>query len=227
MKNHNLFSSTILSALLLLVLPVRANHLDGLWRNDRNNITLRIESLEEGFRAKRIDQGIWYKYMTKDGYHFTDRFGNTYIIQSDNELVWNEANSGRRIYFSRIENRREERWADWDNRMGYEYPYNAYNHGSWADPGHSDHAEMLNGKWISAFRHDALEIECFRDGIRVRNEHSGWEKYYLDRYDHSYRDKYGNSIRLIDSNSIRWESEHGRHERIYHRASGYHKENCG
>lgn len=226
MKNRNLFSTAVLSALLLLVVPVRANHLDGLWRNDRNNITLRIESLDEGFRAKRIDQGIWYKYLTKDGYHFTDRFGNTYILQSDNEIVWNEANSGRRIYFTKIENRRDEGWAYWNNRNDYDYPYNAYNHGPWVDPGHNDHAEILNGKWIDTYRNDELEIECFRDGIRVRNGHSGWEKYYPDRYDHSYKDKYGNTIKLIESNSIRWESEHGRHDRIYHRASGYRDGNC-
>ena len=210
MKNHNLFSAAILSALFLLVLPVRANHLDGLWRSDRNNITLRIESLDEGFRAKRIDQGVWYKYLTEDGYHFMDRYGNAYTLQSDNEIFWNEANSGRRIYFTKVENRRDEGWEYRDNRNDRDYPHNNYDSNPWSDPKPNAHADFLNGKWIDTYRNDELDIECFRDGIRVRRDHSGWEKYYPDRYEHSYKDKYGNTIQLIDHDSIRWEGQHGR-----------------
>lgn len=226
MKNNHLYSAAILSALLVLALPAQAYHLDGLWRNDRNNITLRIESLEEGFRAKRIDQGIWYKYLTSDGYQFVDRYGNAYSIQSDNEIIWNEANSGRRIYFTKVENRRDENREYRGNRNERDYIHNDYSRNPWSYPGQNVHADFLNGQWIDTYRNDELEIECFSDGIRVRRDHSGWEKYYPDRYDHSYKDKYGNRIQLIDNDSIRWEGQYGRHDRIYHRASRYRNENC-
>jgi len=226
MKNHNLLSAAILSALFLLVLPARANHLDGLWRNDRLNITLRIESQDEGFRAKRIDQGIWYTYLPQDDYIYTDRFGNAYVVQSDNALVWNEAGSGKRIIFSKIDSRDDDRWGYSNERYDRGYPYKGYDHRPRANARQHNFTDFLNGRWMDTYRHNELEIECFRDGIRVRSEHSGWEKYYPDRYNHSYIDKYGNTIQLIDSDSIRWQSQNGRHDRIYHRA-GYRKENCG
>jgi hypothetical protein len=219
MKNHNLISASVFFTLFLFVMPARANHLDGLWRNHRNNITLRIESQGESFRAKRTDQGNWYKYLTKDGYQYTDLYGNSYIIQSDNEIVWKEANSGRKIYFSKIENRRDESWEHWDNPNAQDFAYHGYKYDTWRTPWNYNHADLLNGRWIDSYRNNELEIECFRDGIRVRSECSGWEKYYPDRYEQSYKDKFGNTIRLIDLDSIRWESEHGRHDRIYNRAS--------
>lgn len=226
MKSKHLFSAAILTVLFLLTLPVYAHHLDGLWRNDRQNITLRIESTNDGFRARRIDQGIWYTYTTKDGYQFVDRYGNYYTMQSDDDLTWYEPATTRRVHFSKIDNYRNENWA-FNDRNDRGTGYNHYDHDYRADPGRNDHINLLNGKWIDAYRNDEMEIACFRDGIRVRSEHAGWEKYHTDRYDHSYKDKNGNTIRLIDNDSIRWESQYRRHDRIYHRATGYHKENCG
>lgn len=220
MKNNHLFSTAILSMLLLLSMPVQAYHLDGLWRNDRHNITLRIESLDEGIRAKRMDQGVWFKYLTKDGRYYIDRLGNTYVIQSENDLVWHEASSGRRINFSRIHNRNNERWDNWDSRNDHNLGHNDAEHNPWESPGH-DKFNSLNGRWIDPRRNNKLEIESIRDGIRVRSDRSGWEKYYPDRYNCSYKDKHGNTIQLIDRDSIRVEGRQGRHDRIYHRALGY------
>jgi hypothetical protein len=220
-----MLSPAILMAFVLFSFPARAHHLDGLWRNDRQNITLRIESTDDGFRAKRIDQGIWYNYITKDGFQFIDRYGNYYTMQSDDDLIWYEPTTTRRIHFSKIENQWNENWS-FNDRNNRSYGYNDFDHPYQEDPRHGNHPDVLNGRWMDTYRNHEIEIECFRDGIRVRSERSGWEKYYLDRYDHSYKDKNGNTIQLIDSDSVRWESTYGRHDRIYHRVSGYHNGNC-
>ena len=223
MKCNYLFSAAILSALLLLALPSQASHLDGLWRNDRHNITLRIESLEEGFRAKRMDQGVWFKYLTKDGRFYIDRYGNSYVIESENDLVWHEAGSGRRIYFSKIYTRNNEEMEHWDSRNDHNYAHDDFEHNPWEGPVHYEPNSFLNGRWVDPHRKNELEIENFRDGIRVKIDRSGWEKYYPDRYTHSYKDKHGNTIQLMDRDSLRFKGQHGRHDRIYHRASGYRK----
>ncbi|HEY5825298.1 MAG TPA: hypothetical protein VIT44_13080, partial [Cyclobacteriaceae bacterium] len=74
------FACSIITTLLCFSLPVQAGHLDGLWRNDRARVTLRIEQDHNGFKAKRTDQGIWYHYTTHDNIRFTDRNGNWYEL---------------------------------------------------------------------------------------------------------------------------------------------------
>ena len=103
MKNISYLAGGLFYTLLFWAWPAEAFHLDGLWRNDRQNITLRIEGTEYGFRAKRIDQGIWYKYEAHDNHYFTDRYGNYYKLLSDDELGWNEDSSGKKIFFTKVE----------------------------------------------------------------------------------------------------------------------------
>lgn len=219
MKNIKLFSVAVFTLLLLAVLPLQAYHLDGLWRNDRQNITLRIESAEDGFRAKRIDQGVWYEYVTKDGYRFLDRYGNAYILKSDQEIMWHEAGSGKKIYFSKIDNRNGDGrvYKEKKNRNGHHYE----NQGRSSRNHPQNH---LNGIWVDSNSDEEIQIEYFKDEIRVKKAHAGWQKYYPEQKGHVFRDKYGNTIQLMGNDSIQWENQNGKHDKIYYRASAYRHE---
>ena len=214
MKNIMLFFVPVFTLLLFAVLPLQAYHLDGLWRNDRQNITIRIESVEDGFRAKRIDQGVWYKYETKDGNRFLDRYGNAYILKSDQEIMWHEAGSGKKLYFSKIDNRDGDGrvYKEKKNRKSHHYE----NHGR-SSRNHS--RNHLDGIWIDSKSDEEIQIESFKDEIRLKSAHAGWQKYYPGQYDHIFTDKNGNTIQLMGDDSIRWENRNGRHDRIYYRAS--------
>ena len=216
MKNIKLFSAALFTLLLFAVLPLQAYHLDGLWRNDRQNITLRIESAEDGFRAKRIDQGVWDKYQTKNGYRFLDRFGNAYIVKSDQEIIWHEAGSGKKLYFSKIDNRNGEgrEYKEKKNRNGRQFENKGRKH--WKDS--PDH---LNGIWIDSNSDEEIQIESFKDEIRLKRAHSGWQKYYPGQYGQIYTDKNGNTIQLMGNDSIRWENRNGKNDKMYYRASDY------
>jgi hypothetical protein len=215
MKKVIQFIGPVFSLLLLAMTPVQAYHLDGLWRNDRQNITVRIETIEDGFRAKRIDQGIWYRYTAQDEHHYADRYGNYYELQNENEITWNEASTGKRISFLRVDYRDEDAWDDIHH--GWNQHPDKHDYQPWMDQWYHDHNGRMDGIWIDSYRRSEIEIISFKGGLRVKRPYSGWVKYYPDRYGDCFRDDIGNTIHIIDHHSIRWTSYHGRHERIYHR----------
>ena len=76
MKRNAFLMSCLVSSLVLFFTSVQASNLDGLWRNQRQNITIRIEQDHlDGFRAKRIDQGVWYRYTLKNDYRLRRQAG--------------------------------------------------------------------------------------------------------------------------------------------------------
>ena len=209
MRRKIFFIPSLIILSTLFVLPIQATHLDGLWRSDRNQITVRIEQEEDGFRAKRTDQGIWYRYTTDDNIHFTDRYGNWYELVDDEELVWNEANSGKRIYFSRVDDSNDYRWNDRDNdydTYGNNYP------DRWNDSRNDTRRNYIDGRWYTRNGKEDVEIVSFPGGIRVKTKHDGWNKFYADRTGNRFRDKYGNAIIIMDRENLRYRSQYGKHD---------------
>ncbi|HJW28967.1 MAG TPA: hypothetical protein VJ508_06910, partial [Saprospiraceae bacterium] len=84
-------------------LPLFAHHLDGLWRNDRENISLRIETTDQGFKARRLDQGIWFFYTEDRDHVYVDRNGNYYEILDEDHIAWHDARVDKRIDFYRAD----------------------------------------------------------------------------------------------------------------------------
>lgn len=226
MKNLIHFTGLLFSALIFAVSPLQAFHLDGLWRNDRQNLTIRIESIDDGFRAKRTDQGIWYKYVAQDEHHYADRYGNYYELHSEDEITWHEASTGKRISFFKVDYRDEYAWDDqyeddhpYSDEDDYEWDDHRDGHGHkpWMDRWYSHHRDRMDGRWVDAHRRIEIEIVSFKGGLKVKRPYSGWVKYYPDRHDNCFRDEVGNSIQVIDRNTLQWRSYHGRHDRIFHR----------
>lgn len=214
-------------AILLLgfLNPLHANHLDGLWHNDLLRITLRIEQDQDGFRAKRTDEGIWYSYTTQDNRYFTDRNGNWYDVIDDEEIVWNEAKTDKRIKFIRLENRdynsRDNTYDPFDqldneSPQGRYYKYNQHNT--------DDRNYQLEGTWSPRNGREYIQIIPSREGIRVKTDHHGWEKYYGDRTGSRYRSNNGNTIMLLDDDHIRIRSQYGKYEEIYTRHRSWNRD---
>lgn len=190
-----------LAAFLLFILGVQAGPLDGLWRSDRQNILLRIEQDGDGFRAKRMDQGVWYRYILKDDYLYIDRYGNTYEIRDQHEIEWREAATGKRIYFTRT----DQRNALPDPRR--------HNQRVNVDDRNVLREAPLAGRWHNKRNKERLLIEATRNGYRVRTQHGPWEKFAISRNGRQIQSRSGDIIQLIDRNTITWRN---RDERRVH-----------
>ena len=195
-------------------LPLQANHLDGLWRSDRNQLTLRIEQEEEGFRAKRTDQGIWYHYSTDDNRHFVDRYGNWYELLDDDEIAWHELNSTKRIYFTKIDNWNNDRWDNYGNNYD---PFGNSNPDRWNHAPYLDARNNIEGNWYARNGDDGMQIESFGGGIKVKTHHGGWKKFYPDRSGNRFRDNNGNTIRFVENDKLRFRNQNSGEERIFTR----------
>lgn len=225
MKKNIFFISTLIVILSSWLLPAKANHLDGLWRNDRLHITLRIEQNTDGFKAKRTDEGIWYQYTTEDDRYFADRNGNWYELIDNDELVWNEAKSDKRIKFLRVDNRD---YTEWDNRdNNYDSYDNGYGNGYKKDWNNSYNAEQnyqLEGTWFQRNGRDNIQIVPFRGGLRLKSDHNGWDKYYSDRTGSRFRNSNGNTIILLDDEHLRLRSQYGKRDEIYSRHRSWNRD---
>ena len=176
-------------------LPVQAGHLDGLWRNDRMRITLRVEQDQTGFKAKRTDQGIWYHYTTNDNIRFADHNGNWYELVDHDELVWHEANRPKQVYFEKVDSRNNDRRNyDRNNDYGYDDPYDdRWNNARWNNARSRDVRNQIEGDWYELNGRDDLRIKLFDDGIKVKSDRGGWDKFYPDRTRNRFRDNQGNT----------------------------------
>jgi len=237
MKKYDFLVSTIIGLFLFAFFPLHANHLDGLWRNARNQITLRIEQDDEGFRAKRLDQGIWYYYSAKDNFHFVDRHGNWYELIDDDELVWNEANSPKRMRFSKINDRNDRHWNDqgnnrdpWNDNDGWNndrWKNNGRENDSWSnDRWNNDNrnhkknngrSDFLEGTWYERNGREELQIENFPKWIKVRRSSGGWNKFYPES-GNQFRDKEGNTIIIRDNQTLQHVDRRGRNSQIFMRS---------
>ncbi len=218
MKKTFLFVPAFLILFLGQTIPLKASHLDGLWRNARLRITLRVEQEQDGIKAKRTDEGIWYHYTTDDNRYFTDKRGNWYELIDDDQLVWNDVKSDKRINFKRVENRDNNLF---DNRGNLYNSYdNSNNNGyakGWQYDNRQDRTEFLTGSWYQRNGRGNLQIETFRGGIRVKTDHRGWEKFYGDRSGNRFKDDDGDTIILLDDEMLSFRNDHGKCEEIFTR----------
>lgn len=218
MKKHILLIQFFTFIGISWSIPVNASHLDGLWRNDRLQITLRIEQEDDGFRAKRTDEGIWYHYSSQDNRYYLDKRGNWYEVIDNDELLWNEVDSDKRIKFTRIDDRDSYQWNTPANGFNpYDNRYRNGDRNDWDDYRFDHTFSRLEGNWHQRNGRDDLQIACFNGGIKVNSKHNGWEKFYADRSGNRFRDNEGNTIILLDYETLRFRNDHGRCEEIYTR----------
>ena len=213
MRKKIFFTSSIFAFTLCFVAPLQAGHLDGLWRNDRMQITLRIEEEADGFRAKRTDQGIWYHYTTNDNRRFRDRNGNLYELIDRDEIMWRAANNSKKIHFTKVDDR------DYNRRNNGRYgdTYDNSGRDRWNDGRYIDGRKIIEGRWYELHGKDNLKITLFDEGIKVKSKHGSWDKFYQDRTRNRFRDKHGNTLTVIDRDTLRYRSQYGRQERVFTR----------
>ena len=199
MKSNVSLVSGLAVLLLMLVSNLKAAHLDGLWRNQRQNITVRIEQDNDGFRAKRTDQGVWYRYSLKKDYYYVDRYGNSYEIIDQDEIEWREAGTNKRLLFTKVDsddyrdrNRPDDQWGRNDDFR----------------------ANSFEGRWNGQSSRDQLTIRESNGEYSVRSQNGSWEQFYADRNGSRIRSRSGAVIQMIDRNKISM-SIQGRNERIF------------
>lgn len=201
--------------LLMLVLPtigfitgsIQANHLDGLWHNDRDDITIRIESQEDGFRAKRIDQGIWYYYQPAGENIYSDRRGNHYEVIRENELIWRDSRTNNRISFHRVNDR---------ERHYREVKDHGRDRRNWTRGDHAYDREYFEGTWMNRKTGQYLEIRSAGNGYQVRGKNDHWEKFSL-KQDQVLRSRDGELIEMINPDMIRWSKNRHSKDQIFTR----------
>lgn len=221
MRKDPLFITAILMAFLFSSSEMMANHLDGLWQNNRQNITIRIEHDGNTLRAKRIDQATWYHYQRQGDNEYIDRDGNSYKIMDEDKLVWNESRTGNRIIFIRVDSPGTEHETDEASSERNEYPHDRTNRNQWETQDRS----RIEGRWYDRSTKERLIIEAINNGYRVRTQHGGWEQFASDRNGKRLRSRSGDIIQLIDSNKLRLISDRGRHESIFIRqGNGHHND---
>jgi hypothetical protein len=203
------FLST-LGLVLSSLITLKASELDGLWRSDRQNITIRIEESSDGIRAKRIDQGIWYKYIEHERDYFVDRTGNSYEVITSDEIIWREANSTKRLSFRKVSARNNNNWNEdryYDERRNWQ----------------SHQLVDIEGRWVDRFSGQVIDIRPFHDGYMLKGHRGGYEKYYPDRNGIIFHDRHGNTLQILDNSSIRWRDARGRDQRTFTRQSLSHQ----
>lgn len=235
MRKDPFLITAIITAFLFCFTAVKADHLDGLWRNDRQNITIRIEQDENSIRTKRTDQGIWYTYTQQDANTFTDNKGNRYEVINDDQIAWIEFTSRKRISFERADSN-EDSWDDHSDTDG------SYDPRERDDPWNRDHRDRderddrdewdrqgrsIEGRWYAKSTKERLIIESIGSSYRVRSLHGGWEKFNVDRRGR-LRSGSGDIIEQINSDKIRLLSNRGRYEQIFVRqGNGHHHDEGG
>jgi hypothetical protein len=228
MKMNSLFLTAISTFLLMLYSPLQANQLDGLWRNTRQNITVRIEQDGDGIRAKRIDQGIWYRYTATDENTFVDRNGNKYDWITDNEMVWTESGSAKRISFSRVKEDRDNpdyRDDDWKRDRDDDRRYDERDQDWDRDRGHV--RSSLEGRWYDRQHRQYVDVKTFKGGLMVKMRHGGYDKYYADRSGTRFKNNNGNTIQVMDRDTLRLRTTQGRDVRIFTRNDHKHDNHPG
>jgi hypothetical protein len=218
MRKDRLIITGLISAFLFCFSALKADHLDGLWQNDRQDITIRIEQDDNSFRAKRIDQGIWYDYVKQDDNTYVDRNGNWYEIINEDELEWNESRTHKSLIFRRVDSRENDQWRNGDDPDDNWDPRDRSNSSRWD----TQDKNRIEGRWYDRSTKERLIIEAINNGYRVRTHHGGWEQFAADRSGKRLRSRSGDVIQLIDPNRLRMISDRGRHESIFIRqGNGY------
>ena len=229
MKMNSLFFTAISAFLLMLCAPLQASQLDGLWRNTRQNITIRIEQDQDGIRAKRTDQGIWYRYVAKDENTFVDRNGNKYDWITDDEVVWTESGSSKHVAFNRIkEDRNEPDYSDdkpWDKD---DRDNDGWDNDDWSndrdedwdrdrDSDRGNFSNSLEGRWYDREHRQYVDVKSFKSGYIIKTRNGGYDKYYADRTGSRFKNNSGNTIQVMDRDTLRMRTSQGREVRIFTR----------
>jgi len=224
MRKDRLLITGLFTAFLFSFSAVKADHLDGLWQSERQNITIRIEQDDNSFRAKRIDQGIWYTYVQQDDDVYVDRNGNWYQIIDDDELEWNESSTNKRVIFRRVDSSDRNGWVDEADSDGKWNPRDRTDRNQW----NTNDRSRIEGRWYDRSTKERLIIEAINNGYRVRTQHGGWEQFASDRSGKRLKSRSGDVIQIIDSNRLRFISDRGRHESIFIRqGNGYQSDKGG
>ncbi len=157
--------------------------LEGFWNNYEHNITLEIRVTPDGFKAKRTDSRDWYYYKQQSSRRFTDRDGNSYLIDDENTLIWRDYYSNKNLRFFR---RDIERVPELDRSRR---PY--------------DHRAMIRameGRWYHPMTNESVYVYSRNVNLRIRTRRG--TSTYHSTAPGIFEDSRGNKIRLLQSGRL-------------------------
>lgn len=169
MKNRIVY--LIKHLILYLTIPtfLPAQNLDGWWKNDQTNLLLLVESTDDGFQTKRLDQEVWYTYIQFREGQFRDHDGNTYFLMGDRNLEWEDHRGSKRLRFHRSDTPLEYV----NRRNGYSsYPDTDYKSGK--NENNNVNSRSLDGRWINLSTSQKIFVKSKRNRIKVKANRGGW-----------------------------------------------------
>lgn len=179
------------AAMMLLMNFASANdsdhQLEGIWESENNQITLIIESTNNGIRVKRKGQNRWYEYHQYRPNQFTDSEGNIYFLMRDRILEWEDHRGRKRLRFRKIGSERyaeksdqHDNWREdtYDRSSRWRQDSNISGH---HNTGKSSRkivsARHLNGRWINQTTGQTIFIKARNNRLRVKAHRGGWENF--------------------------------------------------
>lgn len=180
--------------------------LEGTWKNEQNQITLIIQSTNNGIRVRRSGQNRWYEYERIRQNQFRDREGNTYYFNRDNTLEWEDRSGNKRIRFTR--------WSESLMRQqghGDQFSRNRNRHGkhTYVERNHhygrSYHTVVgthgLQGRWINRTTGQVIHVKAKNNRLQVKAQRGGWETFNR-RDGNTFVDRRGNHYDVIGNKLI-------------------------
>lgn len=178
---------------------------EGTWQDEQNRIILLVEKVPEGIRVKRSGQDRWYSYQRYRENQFRDSEGNTYYLNGDHSLEWEDRTGRKRIRFYKREN---NRYGEGKNHLGYRndrfsHPqdrqrdtYIERNHHRGQSGHRSIATHVLTGRWINETTGQMIQIKARNNQVIVRANRGGWENF--ERKDaNTFVDRRGNRYDFI------------------------------
>lgn len=200
MINPPTYRTLLLAILFLPGMPLlMANPIDGIYKNQKANVQVLVESTENGMRARRLDQSQWYDYEQIRPGQFRDKQGNTYYILEANQIEWEGPAGKKRIRFVKSD-------VTTGSPTNQGNTYVQRNH--YISNRQFVSARSLRGRWINPSTGQSISIRASRSGkMEVRGRQTQWITFH--RSDgNTFRDRKNNQY-YFDKGTLTYTSREG------------------
>jgi hypothetical protein len=179
---------------------LQAKGIEGVWEVQTTKDIAVIENTADGIRAKLGEQGPWYYYEKVSNREFVDKRGNSYRIESNNQLSWESRDRSKSLVLIRIDSNRNPSYRS--GKPGYQGQYYSNDYESGSDRRYRDDrgfedwypqrdsrnsgayigsqyrkrnhiANYMEGKWENQFGNHIIKIRReSRSKLSVKFKHS-------------------------------------------------------
>jgi hypothetical protein len=196
----------MLIVMLLMDIPapgILAHPANGLWHNDRDHITIRIEADGKGIRTKQLDEGTWHFYKQQKHGRYKGQHGQSFKWRKDNTLIWHRGHGRKDLFF------RKEADVSRKNHRHYSLPINyghqRKNHTAAKARHPENHPPIsIGGQWCDPGGNMPIEVKIKSNGIKVRQSQGRWSRFDGLYKNVLYSNRHGDVIQVINPHMLQW-----------------------